>query len=184
MRPARLEDLREEITRPSVVGPAPTIILENLVERYGGRFIPEVDVSLIDYVQLTLLCRALAQRGKESLLRARLPTPKQMSDTLFNLETGCWERQTSEKQPYGQLTINGIDDPGDLAHRSMFLAFFGPQSLPAGSDGSKNVLDHVCENKSCCYPRHLEAVTQQENIRRGRVPRDGRPGPEHGIFEF
>lgn len=28
-------------------------------------------------------------------------------------------------------------------------------------------LDHLCRNRSCCNPEHLEPVTNQENIRRG-----------------
>ncbi len=30
------------------------------------------------------------------------------------------------------------------------------------------VIDHLCRNPSCVRPDHLEAVTHQENIRRGR----------------
>lgn len=30
-------------------------------------------------------------------------------------------------------------------------------------------VDHLCRNRSCCNPHHMEAVTQQENIRRGEV---------------
>jgi hypothetical protein len=29
------------------------------------------------------------------------------------------------------------------------------------------VIDHLCENKLCINPKHLEAVTQQVNIQRG-----------------
>lgn len=31
------------------------------------------------------------------------------------------------------------------------------------------VLDHLCRNRCCCNPDHLEAVTNAENIRRGDV---------------
>jgi DNA-directed RNA polymerase subunit N (RpoN/RPB10) len=30
-----------------------------------------------------------------------------------------------------------------------------------------NVLDHLCRNRWCCNPAHLESVTPAENVRRG-----------------
>lgn len=32
------------------------------------------------------------------------------------------------------------------------------------------VLDHLCRNRLCCNPDHLEPVTQRENILRGASP--------------
>jgi hypothetical protein len=32
------------------------------------------------------------------------------------------------------------------------------------------VLDHLCCNKACCNPAHLEAVSQSENVRRIFTP--------------
>lgn len=31
------------------------------------------------------------------------------------------------------------------------------------------VIDHLCGNRRCCHPGHLEAVTQRENLLRGRT---------------
>jgi hypothetical protein len=40
--------------------------------------------------------------------------------------------------------------------------------LAVGAVPSGLMLDHVCRNPSCCNPAHLEPVTNQENVRRGR----------------
>ena len=48
-----------------------------------------------------------------------------------------------------------------LAHRWMYEQRVGP--IPDGM-----VIDHLCGNRSCVNPAHLEVVTQTENCRRGR----------------
>lgn len=45
-----------------------------------------------------------------------------------------------------------------LAHRQVYAAM---RYLPADKH-----LDHLCRNRRCCNPEHLEPVSQQENNRR------------------
>ncbi len=75
-------------------------------------------------------------------------------------EDGCWEwLHAIQVRGYGVLR-------GRLAHRVIYEAVRGP--IPEGLQ-----IDHLCENKRCVNPWHLEAVTLQENLRRyyeGRVP--------------
>ncbi len=47
-----------------------------------------------------------------------------------------------------------------LAHRWSYEHFTGP--IPDGL-----TIDHLCRNTKCVNPKHLEAVTQRENVFRG-----------------
>lgn len=58
---------------------------------------------------------------------------------------------------YGEVWLNGRTV---LTHRAVFEAVRGP--LPKGL-----VIDHLCRNRGCCNPEHLDLVTQKENCRRG-----------------
>ena len=54
------------------------------------------------------------------------------------------------------------------AHRRSYEMCVGP--LPADR---WMVVDHLCRNRRCVNPSHLELVTQTENLRRGWVSRGG-----------
>lgn len=74
----------------------------------------------------------------------------------------CW-LWTRAKNDSGYGVVR---TPRGLArsHRATYEALRGP--IPPGL-----VLDHLCRVRACCNPYHLEAVTDLENKRRGRIAR-------------
>lgn len=64
-----------------------------------------------------------------------------------------WRRGTNG---YGGIKHKGRDW---YVHRLVYELRVGP--IPSGLH-----IDHLCRNKLCCNPDHLEAVTQGENNRR------------------
>ena len=70
----------------------------------------------------------------------------------------CWEwRGALFPNGYGCFSLDGQSIG---AHRFSYELAFGP--IP-----STLCLDHLCRNKKCVNPAHLEAVTVVENVRRG-----------------
>lgn len=81
--------------------------------------------------------------------------------------TGChvWTASV-QSSGYGQFRWKGGGKEVGLAHRFAYEAKVG--RVPIGLE-----LDHLCLNRRCVNPAHLEPVTHLENMRR----RSARPAP-------
>ena len=79
----------------------------------------------------------------------------------YRIDTsGCWVWIGAIRSDgYGVLRHNGKTV---RAHRFLYEQIRG--AIPAGLD-----LDHLCRNRACCNPYHLEAVDRATNLRRGET---------------
>ena len=73
-------------------------------------------------------------------------------------ETPCWiwRSQSKRRDGYCRIQVNG---KSVYVHIAMFNIHKG--EVPLGHE-----LDHLCNQRDCINPEHLEAVTASENVTR------------------
>lgn len=88
-------------------------------------------------------------------------TPDVLARFMSKVESqpdGCWQWSGSKtKGGYANLKVGGKTL---VAHRLSFEHFVGP--IPEDKQ-----LDHLCRNRACVNPEHLQAVSSRVNVLRG-----------------
>ena len=89
---------------------------------------------------------------------------ERVEQRIEKVDTGfyqpCWEFTGSLVRGYGHMTY---DSKNYLTHRISYEHHNGP--IPEGME-----VDHICCNRKCCNPDHLDAVTHEENKALGGTP--------------
>jgi hypothetical protein len=73
------------------------------------------------------------------------------------LDLPCWVVGKTDGRGYGQIRVDGRDLG---AHRVAYTELIG--CIPEGLK-----LDHLCRNRACWNPYHLDPVTHRVNVLRG-----------------
>lgn len=108
---------------------------------------------------------------RDSSGRARKLSIAERFESKVLKTDGCWLWQRA-KSSSGYGVFGVAWGHSMCAHRFAYEQAVGP--IPDGLE-----IDHLCSNRLCVRPDHLEPVTREENIRRARLRRHAAKQAEH-----
>lgn len=97
-------------------------------------------------------------------MHTQLTIPQRFWSKVHVLPNGCWIwTAATSHRGYGLFRVGSRSDSSRKsihAHRFAYECLVG--TIPLGLQS-----DHLCRNRACVNPSHIELVTAQENAQRG-----------------
>ena len=118
----------------------PLYLLEEGVDESGVELLPRLKKALLEITE-----EKVEGRGKSK------------NPYLEIKKNKCWVWLRGKIRGYGTIKFKRVNQ---RSHRLFYEMIIG--SVPKGL-----ILDHLCRNRSCCNPLHLEPVTNKVNVLRG-----------------
>ena len=100
---------------------------------------------------------------KNNATNVRVSEPSEVKERILSRVSDwkeCWVYNGAKRKGYGLIRVNGTQQ---TVHCVLYEIMSAP--IPTGY-----VLDHLCKNKGCVNPAHLQPVTSRENTMRGNGP--------------
>ena len=95
------------------------------------------------------------------MTRRVVPVIERLLAKVHEDANGCWVWTGSlSPEGYGSISLGRRDQGRAMNHRYTYEFF--RDEIPDGLH-----LDHLCRNRACCNPWHLEPVTCRVNVLRG-----------------
>lgn len=88
-----------------------------------------------------------------------MPVMDRLMARVHATKDGCWEFKGALRNGYGVIGLGARSEGIGYVHRVAYEHLVGP--IPDGMH-----IDHLCRNRPCCNPEHLQVVTQAENNQR------------------